>query len=48
MESPQHEDIFNTIANLVITSDFLSAQSEFYEKHKDTFEDSEENKLEYT
>lgn len=48
MESNKHDDIFKAICDLIVLSDFISAQQDFYEKHKETFEDTDENKLEYT
>lgn len=40
--------VFNSIAELVTSTDFGEACSNFLEKHLDTFDDEEENKLEYT
>lgn len=48
MESNKHEDIFKAICDLIVLSEFINAQHEFYEKHKETFDESDENKLEYT
>ena len=40
--------IFQSISDIVIQQDFTDAQHMFFEKNKDTFEDTEENKLEHT
>jgi ADP-ribosylation factor 2-binding protein len=47
MES-NNSEIFRTICQLVTRDDFVQAQAEFYKAHSATFEDSDENKLEYT
>ena len=43
-----NEEIFKDIANLVTQADFAKAQDDFFQKNQDKFEDTEENKLEYT
>lgn len=40
--------IFSRMATLVQDDVFLNAQHTFFDKHKNSFEDTEENKLEYT
>lgn len=40
--------IFDEIAKLLMLDDFTNAQKTFFNKHKDSFTDDEENKLEYT
>ena len=42
------EKIFTAISDLITQDDFAKSQMEFFEKNKDKFEDTEENKLEYT
>lgn len=42
------DQIFTDISNLITTIEFDKAQEDFFEKNKDKFEDTEENKLEYT
>jgi ADP-ribosylation factor 2-binding protein len=42
------EEIFTVIADLITQDDFAKSQMEYFEKNKDKFEDTEENKLEYT
>ena len=39
--------IFQAIATEVKDAEFMKNQYDFYAMHKDTFEDTEENKLEY-
>ena len=36
------------MADIVTQQEFTQAQHQFFEKNKDTFEDTEENKLEHT
>jgi hypothetical protein len=45
---PTHMQIFLAIGDLVVQAEFMADQYEFFNKHKDTFEDNDENKLEYT
>lgn len=40
--------IFKNIVDVITQSEFMSAQEEFMKKNCQTFEDTEENKLEYT
>jgi hypothetical protein len=42
------QQIFNAIADEITQVEFQNDQNEFYAKHMDKFEDTEENKLEYT
>jgi hypothetical protein len=44
----QDTQIFLGIADLISQADFKSSCDEFYQKNQDKFEDTEENKLEYT
>lgn len=52
MEGAAQQDIniaiFDAICKLLVTDDFAATQKTFFFKHKDTFTDDEENKLEYT
>ena len=48
MESDKDILIFNEIASLITQADFMKSQDEFFKKNQDIFEDTEENKLEYT
>ena len=41
-------EIFSAIADLVTQAEFTKAQDDFFLKNQDKFEDTEENKLEYT
>lgn len=41
-------EIFKAIADLVTQAEFSKAQDDFFKKNQDKFEDTEENKLEYT
>ena len=43
-----NQAIFTKIADYVKRAEFQSAQHAFFEKHKGTFDEAEENKLEYT
>ena len=47
MESTDTQ-IFKEIADQIVKVDFTNDRFEFFKKHSDTFEDTEENKLEYT
>lgn len=40
--------IFKQIATDISKEEFTNAQHAYFEKHKEPFEDTEENKLEYT
>ena len=40
--------IFNEVVTIVSDAKFLADQMEFFEKHYSIFEDTEENKLEYS
>ena len=46
--SDENKAIFNSITDLVTKPEFMESCYEFMDKHKDTFEDTDENKLEYT
>ena len=52
MESAPEQDInlaiFDAICKLLRTEDFAASQKTFFFKHKDTFTEDDENKLEYT
>jgi len=48
MDNNQNLEIFTAIADLVIQAEFTKAQDDFFMKNQDKFEDTEENKLEYT
>lgn len=41
-------DIYKDISEYVTRMEFQKQQGEFYQKNYDAFEDTEENKLEYT
>mmetsp|Transcript_40337 Transcript_40337/g.61555 ORF Transcript_40337/g.61555 Transcript_40337/m.61555 type:complete len:106 (+) Transcript_40337:40-357(+) len=41
-------DLFKDLCDHLAQADFQAAQSEFLQKHADKFEDTDENKLEYT
>ena len=43
-----NQEIFKDIADLVTQAEFAKAQDDFFQKNQDKFEDTEENKLEYT
>ena len=43
-----NHQIFKDIADLITQSDFISTQSDFISKNNHVFEETEENKLEYT
>ena len=40
--------IFQELREIIYDKDFLQAQDDFFEKHHQEFEDTEENKLSYT
>ena len=42
------EEIFLCLADLITQEEFKSSCDAFYDQNKDKFEDTEENKLEYT
>lgn len=44
----QNKAVFEKIVELVTSSDFQSGVTQFLTKHMDTFDDEEENKLEYS
>ena len=46
--SSQNMKVFNSITDVVTKPDFTDSCYQFMDKHKDTFTDDEENKLEYT
>lgn len=46
--SQENMTIFSSISDLVSSADFRDATVEFMQKHMDTFDESDENKLEYT
>ena len=40
--------MFHLICDLIATPEFVDAESTFFQEYSDKFEDSEENKLEYS
>ncbi len=49
MDSNQaHMDLFKDLCDHMAQADFQAAQAEFFHKHAEKFEDTDENKLEYT
>ena len=48
MESSKDEAIFRAIQELMAQAEFKEASFQFFEKNKDTFEDTEENKLSHS
>ena len=48
MDLKQNIEMFSAIADLVTQAEFGKAQDDFYLKNQDKFEDTPENKLEYT
>jgi hypothetical protein len=48
MENSTNQEIFKVISEHVQDNEFTSAQNCFFDKHKEVFEENEENKLEYT
>lgn len=46
--SDRNRAVFDQITDLVTSTDFNDASYQFLDKHKDTFTDDDENKLEYT
>ena len=46
--TPSEEKVFQTITALLTDHEFQQAQIEFMEKHCSIFEDTDENKLEYS
>jgi len=43
-----NERVFNALADQIAQIEFQNDQYEFFNKHMNTFEDTDENKLEYT
>lgn len=48
MDPLPHKQIFDSISSLIASEDFRSAQMEFVKQKCGVFEDTDENKLEYT
>ena len=46
--SQENQAVFKTISDLVMGSEFNTASVEFMQKHMNVFEDTDENKLEYS
>ena len=46
--SPADLKIFNDLTELLVKDEFRDAQFDFFEKNQETFEDTEENKLEHS
>ena len=46
--SAQNAAIFNSITELVSSTEFTTATTEFMQKHQGAFSEEDENKLEYT
>jgi hypothetical protein len=41
-------EIYKVVAEHILEDEFTMAQNTYFDKHKGSFEDTEENKLEYT
>ena len=48
MEQSKDQEIFKELGELLVQPDFTAAQCAFFEKNQETFEDTEENKLEHS
>jgi hypothetical protein len=46
--SPDNLKVFDEISKLILYPEFAQAQFMFFEKNQETFEDTEENKLEHS
>lgn len=46
--SQENQVIFQSMTNMVTSTEFNNAAVEFMQKHMDVFDEADENKLEYT
>ena len=46
--SEQNKQIFDKIQDIIANEDFVKAQYDFMKEHANTFDENDENKLEYT